>query len=265
MSVRKGRSSEGEEEMLIAGLCSAECLDRDQEIAFQKGLDFRPFLGKTGAFNVDHDNSPANICGIGRSVTRFSKGDKLPDGSRAEYNSHWVEGVLIDTPRGREIYQTCKALAAHNRHLFLSIEGIVTKRMGERNHILAKAEVDRIAVTTRPVCEQTSLMTKTLATRLQRENRVIKAMDAMGADGKTPNVLMRQDLSRRITNLASRTASYSKRKKTPHSAQKSQAVRKALVSLYRAAPHLAVDTAIELAQEHVRNQSRKRTTSHANS
>ena len=260
-SVRKSRDAKGNEEMLIAGICSAECLDRDREIAFQKGLDFRPFLGRQGAFNIDHDNQPGNIVGVGKSVRIFKAGQTLPDGSKAQYNLSWVEGALLNTRKGREIFETCRELGKFGKSLYLSVEGSVLERAGSRQHILSKAEIERIAVTSRPVCEETSLMTKDLATRLLRASKppakpLGKSMSAMGADGQTPNVLMRQDLAGRITNMAMATSRYQKRRKQAQGAQKSR-LQSVLLNLYKAAPSLSVDTAIDLAREHLKSQSRK--------
>lgn len=155
----KASAPEGERRR-IAGVISTETLDKQGEIVIQKGLNFAPFL-KTGFFNDNHSKKTADVLGAPDSVTKFRKGERLPDGEIAAHNCTWAEGHLFDTPDARKVWDLGMGMkkSGSGRRLGFSIEGQIVKRQGPQNKVVAEANVNHVAVTNCPVGEGTRLET----------------------------------------------------------------------------------------------------------
>ena len=148
----------------IGGIVSTETPDKQGEIVLQDGLDFSEFLSG-GWFNDNHSKETCDIVGYPEKVQRFSRGEDLPTGKRAPANGTWVEGYLLDTSKGREMWDTGLALQKTDRRLGFSVEGKVERRAGPKTIFLAepegkgqwvgrdivRASVRNVAVTNAPV------------------------------------------------------------------------------------------------------------------
>ena len=146
-------------ERRIAGICSTDSLDREGERIIQTGLDFSEFT-KTGAFNNNHSQSMFDVLGVPdktNPIMRFTKGQTLPNGLPAKTNCTWVTGRLLDTDAGRKVAELGKALQSEGRSLGLSIEGKVVKRDAANKKTIAAAQVSAIAITQKPVNDDTTL------------------------------------------------------------------------------------------------------------
>lgn len=151
----KAKDKDGETKMRVGGLATTEGLDRDDERVLQDGLNFDPFV-KHGYFNDDHKSG--SMLGWPETAKLVKRGDKLPSGRKAERKGWWVDGYLIDTPRGREVWQNAKALERQNapRRMGMSVEGKIRRRIGST---IARADVHEVAITKKPVNTQTCLET----------------------------------------------------------------------------------------------------------
>lgn len=149
----------------IGGIVSTETPDKQGEIVLQEGLDFGEFLNG-GWFNDNHSKETTDIVGYPELVRKFKRGEPLPNGDRARVNGTWVEGYLLNTEKGRKMWEVGQALQATNRRLGFSVEGKVERRAGPRTVFLkdpqtgqgqwvgreiVRATVRNVAVTNAPV------------------------------------------------------------------------------------------------------------------
>lgn len=146
--------------MLFGGFVSSQKKDREDEVILQKGLDFAPWVER-GWFNDNHDQklvSGGGVVGVpidGKPVAWLKKGDSNPlSGEPVDRHGWFVQGELLDTAGGRNIYEISSALQKANtkRRLGMSLEGKVMRRKGPS---VLKAEVHNIAITQRPVSHDT--------------------------------------------------------------------------------------------------------------
>lgn len=146
----------------IAGIVSTEIQDKQQEVVVQKGLDFAPWL-QSGYYNDNHSKKTTDILGYPTSVSKFQKGQRLPNGKIAKANGTWAEGYLLDTPEADKVWELGKALekAGEERRLGYSIEGSVQRRAGPGGKRIVKAVVRNVAITNCPVGEGTGMETLT--------------------------------------------------------------------------------------------------------
>lgn len=135
IDIKKSQTSP--KEMRICGLASTPDLDRENQSILQKGLDISEFVNH-GFFNLDHDNSV--ILGY-------------PDKAKTKITDKglYVEGTLLDTPKGKDIWDSAVALekSGANRKLGFSVEGKILKK-DNRGNIL-KAKIYNVAITPNPV------------------------------------------------------------------------------------------------------------------
>ena len=133
----KSEDSRKEPEMRIAGYASTNHPDRQGESILQKGLDISDFVNY-GYFNWDHDNT--KILGY-------------PDKAKTGIDNlgFFVEGVLLQTPLAKSIWDTAVALKKSNapRRLGFSVEGKTLQR--DDNGKILKAKVYNVAITNNPV------------------------------------------------------------------------------------------------------------------
>lgn len=219
----------------IAGIITTDELDSQGERVLQDGLDFTYFLGKAGYLNDDHKSGHHDILGVPETVKQYKKGDILPNGSTAEANLTWCEGYLLDTEGGRRTYEIARALQGTGKSLGFSIEGTIDRRQGPGGRDIGKARVRHVAITHQPVNQGTTLEA------LVRSISAAAKGTTVGLDGNA-KPLVRQDLARRITNLAGST-----RRKKP---KKVRDTRHALKSVFKAFPQASVEYALWLA-EHI--------------
>lgn len=147
------KSGDGKDALKIGGICSTGSLDLQKEKVIQQGLNFEYFL-KHGWFNVDHGRDINDVIGYGTKATYVKKGAPLPSGKKADATGWYVEGYLLDTRKGREIYEQAHALQKTDRRLGFSIEGKIRKRRGS---VIAEADVTNVAITAKPVNTDTFL------------------------------------------------------------------------------------------------------------
>ena len=149
----------------IGGIVSTETPDKQGEIVLQSGLDFGEFMSG-GWFNDNHSKETTDIVGYPEQVQKFQRGETLPSGKKAAWNGTWVEGYLLDTEKGRRMWELGVALQKTNRRLGFSVEGKVERRAGPRTVFLkdpqtgqgqwvgreiVRAAVRNVAVTNAPV------------------------------------------------------------------------------------------------------------------
>lgn len=134
--IEKSVNAEGKEEMRICGLASTPRMDRAKESVLQSGLDISDFVND-GFFNWNHDNT--KILGY-------------PDKTKTKITDDglYVEGFLLDTDLGRDIWNAAVQLEKSNadRRLGFSIEGKVLKKDKKGN--ILKAKVMNVAITPTP-------------------------------------------------------------------------------------------------------------------
>jgi hypothetical protein len=151
------RKADGEDQevMRIGGIVSTEKLDRQGETVVQEGLNFEPFM-QHGFFNDDHKRG--TVLGWPTQARMVHKGDSLPSGRSAGATGWWVEGEMVDTKRGREIYEVADSLQRQDapRRLGFSIEGKIVSQHGGT---ILKANVAEVAITKKPVNTETQLLT----------------------------------------------------------------------------------------------------------
>lgn len=135
--INKSERTDEEPEMRIAGYASTSDSDRQGDSILQKGLDISDFVN-FGYFNLDHDNS--KILGY-------------PDKQNTRIDNHgfYVEGILLNTPLAKGIWETAVALKKSNapRRLGFSVEGKTLARdsLGK----IIKAKIYNVAITNCPV------------------------------------------------------------------------------------------------------------------
>ena len=81
----------------------------------------------------------------------------MPNGQPAPADGHWAEGYLLDTDKGRKIWELGKALSKTNRRLGFSVEGGIQRRTGPLRKTIAQARVRNVAITSCPVNTDTRL------------------------------------------------------------------------------------------------------------
>lgn len=154
----------------LAGYCSTETRDRQEEIVVQKGLDFSEFVAH-GYFNDNHKQGTVDIVGY-------------PTLAEMHEDRGWyTEGFLFKGyPPAEKIVMLAKAMAQTPRRLGFSIEGKVIER-GHDNRIV-RAKVRNVAVTNCPVNTECtwSLMSKAFATSKEIEASYEKALAAGGSN-----------------------------------------------------------------------------------
>lgn len=121
----------------IGGYASTDHLDRQGEVVFQKGLDFKEFVNH-GYFNDNHNQKTAAQLGV-------------PERVKYVIGKGWhTEGYLLNTKAADEVYELAKSLAdlEADRKLGFSIEGKITERDGNK---IKKAIIRNVAITSCPV------------------------------------------------------------------------------------------------------------------
>lgn len=164
--------------MRIGGLVSTEKLDLQGERILSNALNFDYFM-KHGWLNDDHKKGQTKgaVVGYPTSIDHFSKGVRMPNGKTAPKSGWYVEGYLVDTEAGREMFELALSLKDTGRSLGFSVEGKIADRKGGkvvgksengqdiiRGGTIRKAYVTNIAVTHKPVNTDTFLevLTKSL-------------------------------------------------------------------------------------------------------
>lgn len=128
----------------IGGIISTDTVDQQGDIILQEGMDFSYFLDK-GWFNYEHKQGAANIVGCPSSVKSIEI-----DGKKATR----VEGYLMtEKPLARELADTARAIEKSEipRTLGFSVEGQVLSRDKKNPHIITRAKILNVAVTSAPV------------------------------------------------------------------------------------------------------------------
>ena len=139
--------SAGEEKLTkapISGVVSTDTIDLQGDTILQEGMDWSYFL-RRGWINYEHMQGPEFIVGVPTSVET-----KITD----KGNATQIEGhILLNRPRGKEVYDTAKALqeADINRSLGFSVEGQVLERSEEDKSVITKARILNVSVTAHPV------------------------------------------------------------------------------------------------------------------
>lgn len=151
------KAGEGEDSMRIGGIVSTADLDKQDEEVVQTGLDFTEFV-TDGWYNDNHAQHTAGVLGYPSQAKYVRKGERLPDGSRARQSGWWTEGYLLDTEKGREVFELCRALSGSPRKLGFSIEGRVLKRDPTNPKRITRATVRNVAITHCPVNTRTHMV-----------------------------------------------------------------------------------------------------------
>lgn len=133
-----------EDEWRIRGVASTEAKDLQGEIVKQDGLDISPLKQGLGLFNYDHEKGPENILGA-------------IDGADLTDSGLQVEGYLFKhQPRAKAFHDIMRSLKPEQKHrVKMSIEGKIIKRDGENGKTIARAKVDKVALTVDPVNPET--------------------------------------------------------------------------------------------------------------
>jgi hypothetical protein len=149
--------------MRIGGLVSSAKLDSQSERILQEGLDFKQFMDR-GWYNDNHGQATTDNVGYPTAAKHVRKGQRLPNGQRAKRAGWWTEGYLLNTERGRKLFDMAKALETTPRSLGFSIEGKVVERDPTSPHVIKRARVRNVAITACPVNTDTelALLTKSL-------------------------------------------------------------------------------------------------------
>lgn len=141
--------------MRIGGIVSTDDVDQQDETVLQEGLDFGPFLER-GWYNDNHGQQTVDVVGYPVNAFYVTAGTRLPNGQKADRAGWWTDGYLLDTERGRSLWQLTKSLNGTPRQLGFSIEGKVLQRTN-RGKTVAAAVVKNVAITHCPVNTQTTL------------------------------------------------------------------------------------------------------------
>jgi hypothetical protein len=167
----------------IRGVISTEHRDRHGELVKQDGLDFGPILAGYGWLNDGHDPRSGAELGIPERIYRLT----VPGPDGRPIKATGMEGYLLDTPRGRAIWENSRALKGTGRSMGFSVEGGVLERACGCNaknprefcvnptlhKDVEKALVKQIAITRLPVNPHTSL--EVLAKSLDAHQRLVLA------------------------------------------------------------------------------------------
>ena len=135
------------------GIISTEHRDFQGELVKQGGLDFGPILAGRGWLNDGHDPRAGSELGVPERIYRVTVPG--PDGRPIQATA--MEGYLLDTPRGRAIWENSRALKGTGRSLGFSVEGGVQERDPLDSKTVTRAIVKQIAITRVPVNPHTNL------------------------------------------------------------------------------------------------------------
>ena len=184
VSVFKAEGAPEGRKRRIGGIISTENPDRQKEVILQNGLTFDEFLAH-GWLNDNHLQGTTDVVGYPESGKAFKSGDTLPDGTTAEGNGTWVEGYLLTTKKGNDIWELALSLKDTNRRLGYSVEGSIEERSGPADNIIAKAKVRNVAITTCPINTDARLeiLARSLAAYGKILNRSMSLTDASGSAG----------------------------------------------------------------------------------
>jgi len=131
---------ENEDEWRIKGIASTGDKDLQGEVVQQSGLDIGPLKNGKGLFNNDHQKGPENVLG------------KI-DYAQNTMNGLYVEGYLFKhQPRAQAFYNIMRSLKkADKNRVQMSIEGKIVKRDDIDKSVIARARVEKVALTLDPV------------------------------------------------------------------------------------------------------------------
>lgn len=139
--------------LAIRGIISTEHRDLQGELVKQDGLDFGPILAGRGWLNDGHDPRAGSELGIPERVYPVT----VPGPNGKPIKATAMEGYLLDTPRGRAIWENSRALVGTGRSLGFSVEGGVLERDALDAKTVNRAIVKQIAITRVPVNPNTTL------------------------------------------------------------------------------------------------------------
>jgi len=141
VDLKKGEDGE----MKICGVASTEDKDLQGEVVKLDGLDISELKRGRGVFNDDHRKGIENVIGIVESANILK--DK----------GLYVEGTLLPNEKGKNFYSIMNYCQKNNTspRVQMSIEGTINKRTGVDDKVIAKAKVDKIALTLDPVNRST--------------------------------------------------------------------------------------------------------------
>jgi hypothetical protein len=130
--------------MRIGGIAATEDKDLQGEIVKLDGLDISELKNGRGVFNDDHRKGFENIVGV-------------IDHAKVDDKGLYVEGELLDNEKGRNIYKIMSFCQKNDKapRVQMSIEGKILKRAGSDRKVVAKAKVDKIALTLDPINKNT--------------------------------------------------------------------------------------------------------------
>ncbi len=174
----------------VRGVCSLESKDRQKETILQTpnpygtGLDFSDFKSN-GWLNDNHSRATDGILGYPETVQYFKKGQKMPNGDKADVNCHYLEGHLLETDKADRVWALGKALAKTKRSLGFSVEGKIERRVGPNGKIIAQALVRNVAITNCPVHTGAKLeiLAKSLQVMEDAEPDELEKMITVGTSG----------------------------------------------------------------------------------
>jgi len=131
---------ESEDEWRVKGIASTGDRDLQGETVSQSGLDISPLKQGKGLFNNDHQKGPENILG------------KI-DYAQNTMNGLYVEGYLFKhQPRAQAFFNIMRSLKkADKNRVQMSIEGKIIKRSDIDKSVIARARVEKVALTLDPV------------------------------------------------------------------------------------------------------------------
>lgn len=172
----KAGEGDDKDKMWVGGIVSTSKLDKQEERVLQQGLDFSEFLAD-GWYNDNHGQKTVDVLGYPTEAKYVTKGERLPNGQRAETAGWWTEGYLLNTDEGRKVWSLARSLSKAPRKLGFSIEGKILKRSGPDQKTIARAKVRNVAITHCPVNTDTELHVL---------SKALMAGDAIGNPGASP-------------------------------------------------------------------------------
>lgn len=146
VDIVKSKSEEDEalDSWKIQGIASTDDEDLQGETVNQTGLDISLLKAGRGLFNHDHKGGPENILG------------QIEDADFIDHNGKralFVKGYLFkNQERAKAYYNIMRSIkkgAAHRVHF--SIEGKILQRSFDNPKAIAKARIDKVALTLDPV------------------------------------------------------------------------------------------------------------------
>lgn len=144
--------------MRIGGFASTDTLDSQDERVIQEGLDFGEFLS-AGWYNDNHGKATSDVLGYPTAAQFVKAGQKLPNGRPADKSGWWTEGYLLNTEKGKQVWELATALSKSPRKLGFSIEGKVKERDRKSPNVIKRAVIRNVAITHCPVNRDTELVT----------------------------------------------------------------------------------------------------------